>query len=233
MTESPSFCVIIAVDGRMLKLLHWNCLLWLFSHLSHHRRQSLSSLTGKFQEAVLSTTGAESSSFSGLAKDYTNSQVELGHPENLNNQSTSVSSSSLHYSNSFYGGKLKKNFNLGKKIEDWWNTVRSSFTLTLENKIGPLEGSLGSSQHRWNLISPGPLSAGLRSCSFCCLSSNKFPSLDESPATDDGKSIKQLELQGEGNEKTFKQCTVASLSSLGHAVCSISVQSGYQYPSIN
>ncbi|CAH7670539.1 hypothetical protein PPACK8108_LOCUS5264 [Phakopsora pachyrhizi] len=155
--------------------------------------------------------GAESSSFSGLAKDYTNSQVELGHPENLNNQSTSVSSSSLRYSNSFYAGKLKKNFNLGKKIEDWWNTVRSSFTVTLDNKIGPLEGSLGSIQHRWNLISPGPLSARLRSCSFCCLSSNKFPSLDESPAPDDGKSIKPLKLQGEGNEKTFKQSMCAQL----------------------
>ncbi|CAH7670204.1 hypothetical protein PPACK8108_LOCUS4915 [Phakopsora pachyrhizi] len=191
MTESPSFCVIIAVDWRM--------------------RQSLSSLTGKWQEAILSTTGAESSFFSGLAKNYTNSQVELGHPENLKNQSTSVSSSSLRYSNSFYGGKLKKNFNLGKKIEDWWNTVRSSFTITLDNKIGPLEGSLGSSQHHWNLISPGPLSAGLRSCSFCCLSSNKFPSLDKSPAPDDGKSIKPLKLQGEGNEKTFKQSKCAQL----------------------
>ncbi|KAI8450097.1 hypothetical protein BY996DRAFT_7411618, partial [Phakopsora pachyrhizi] len=78
------------------------------------RRQSLSSLT------------AESSSCSGLAKEYTNSQVELGHPENLNNQSTSTSTSSLRYSNSFYGGKLKKNFNLGKKIDDWWNAVRKT-----------------------------------------------------------------------------------------------------------
>ncbi|CAH7675545.1 hypothetical protein BY996DRAFT_6609395 [Phakopsora pachyrhizi] len=96
--------------------------------------------------AILSTTGAESSSFSGLAKDYTNSQVELGHPENLNNQSNSVSSSSLHYSNSFYGGKLKKNFNLGKKIEDWWNTVRSSFTVVVEDlvKEGREEGGAES-----------------------------------------------------------------------------------------
>ncbi|CAH7684817.1 hypothetical protein PPACK8108_LOCUS19244 [Phakopsora pachyrhizi] len=141
--------------------------------------------------------GSESSSFSGLAKDYTNSQVELGHPENLNNQSTS--------------GSSRKNFNLGKKIEDWWNTVRSSFTITLDNKIGPSEGSLGSIQHRWNLISPGPLSARLRSCSFCCLSSNKFPSLGESHAPDDGKSIKPLKLQGEGNDKTFKQSKADAL----------------------
>ncbi|CAH7687284.1 hypothetical protein PPACK8108_LOCUS22045 [Phakopsora pachyrhizi] len=140
----------------------------------------------------------------------TTTQVELGHPENLNIQSTSVSSSSLHYSNSFYGGKLMKNFNLGKKIQDWWSNFRSSFTVTLDNKIGPLVGSLGSSQHRWNLISPGPLSAGLRSCSFCCLSSNKFPSLDESPAPDDGKSIKPLKIQGEGNEKNLSRVRVAT-----------------------
>ncbi|KAI8444609.1 hypothetical protein BY996DRAFT_8084090 [Phakopsora pachyrhizi] len=89
-------------------------------------RQSLSSLTGKWPKAILSTMGAESSSCSGLAKEYTNSQVELGHPKNLNNQSTSASTSSLHYSNSFYGGKLKKNFNLGKKIDDWWKAVRKT-----------------------------------------------------------------------------------------------------------
>ncbi|KAI8444788.1 hypothetical protein BY996DRAFT_8059458, partial [Phakopsora pachyrhizi] len=65
-------------------------------------RQSLSSLTGKWPKAILSTMGAESSSCSGLGKD----------------------TSSLCYSNSFYGGKLKKNFNLGKKIDDWWNAFR-------------------------------------------------------------------------------------------------------------
>ncbi|CAH7682791.1 AGC protein kinase [Phakopsora pachyrhizi] len=205
----------------------------LFPERNRQRRQSLSSLTGKWPKAILSTMGAESSSCSGLAKEYTNSQVELGHPENLNNQSTSASTSSLRYSNSFYGGKLKKNFNLGKKIDDWWNAVRSSFTVTLDDKIGPPEGSSGSSQHRWNVISPGPLSAGLRSRNFRRLSSNKFPSLEESPAPDDGKSTKPSLLDVEGNEKTGKQSTVASLSSLGHAVRSISEQSGYQYLSID
>ncbi|KAH9814655.1 RIM15-related serine/threonine-protein kinase [Melampsora americana] len=50
------------------------------------------------------------------------------------NQGPSSSTSRLADSSSPSGTKIKKNFNLGKKIDEWWNAVRSSFNLNLDDK---------------------------------------------------------------------------------------------------
>lgn len=72
--------------------------------------------------------------------------------------SSSRATSKTRDSSSLSGLKVRKNFNLGKKIDEWWNAVRSSFTLNQDDK--PASTSDTSSQHRVRLNSQFNLKLG-------------------------------------------------------------------------
>ncbi|KAG0141382.1 hypothetical protein CROQUDRAFT_98817 [Cronartium quercuum f. sp. fusiforme G11] len=71
-------------------------------------------------------------------------------PQKDENHAQGPSSSRLPSSILPSGFKVKKNFNLGKKIDEWWNAVRSSFTLNnLDDKEAPSSDT--TSNYRLNL----------------------------------------------------------------------------------
>lgn len=58
------------------------------------------------------------------------------------------------------GGKSKKNFTLGKKIDDWWNAVRTSFTPSVDDRRNSASSDVGSS-YRTNVTALKPRSESL------------------------------------------------------------------------
>ncbi|KNZ45695.1 AGC protein kinase [Puccinia sorghi] len=79
------------------------------------------------------------------------SQADLTHTQS----SIRTSPSSTSIPNAQAGGKTKKNFTLGKKIDDWWNAVRTSFTMNPEDKTSAASSDAGSS-YRVNFTVPQP-----------------------------------------------------------------------------
>ncbi|EGG02429.1 RIM15-related serine/threonine-protein kinase [Melampsora larici-populina 98AG31] len=136
------------------------------------RRLSVSSIIGrstKTNNLSLADQKVSSSMPSSLrpssGKPHPTPQSDLP----LSHQGPSTSTPRLVDTFSPSGTKIKKNFNLGKKIDEWWNAVRSSFTLNSDDKQS--SSSDTSSNYRSNLASqPFPklkgirrLSSGLRS----------------------------------------------------------------------
>ncbi|EHS63719.1 AGC protein kinase [Puccinia graminis f. sp. tritici CRL 75-36-700-3] len=106
------------------------------------RRSNLSLLISK----GLSGGSRRSLSRPRLSKHLTGSQADLSHT----NSPMVASHSSSSIPGAHPAGKTKKNFTLGKKIDDWWNAVRTSFTLNPEDKTNA-SSSETSSSYRTNL----------------------------------------------------------------------------------
>ncbi|PLW36391.1 hypothetical protein PCASD_13722 [Puccinia coronata f. sp. avenae] len=129
------------------------------SLLDHNpaKRSNLSLLISKGLKPIGNpSSGASRKSISRpprprLSKRLTGSQADLAHPQS----SILASHSSNSVPTSQSGVKTKKNFTLGKKIDDWWNAVRTSFTLNPEDKTNTA-GSDAGSIYRMNLAASRP-----------------------------------------------------------------------------
>ncbi|POW09583.1 hypothetical protein PSTT_06766 [Puccinia striiformis] len=136
------------------------------------RRSNLSMLISKGLKPSAGGGSRRSISRPRLTKHLTGSQADLSRT-----QSSIVAS---HSSSSILsvqrGGKTKKNFTLGKKIDDWWNAVRTSFTSNPEDRAS---SSDAGSNYRVNLATPQPNAESPINASTSIPTESKHPNANQ------------------------------------------------------
>ncbi|MBW0478461.1 hypothetical protein O181_018176 [Austropuccinia psidii MF-1] len=96
-------------------------------------RLSLSIPKGSNSTRGLSNPSTVNRTRPPLVKHLTRSHTDL---KRYDSYCGTTNSSDFQEQASAAGTKAKKNFTLGKKIDEWWNAVRSSFNLNIDDRLG-------------------------------------------------------------------------------------------------